>query len=126
MGYEHPYHYLHSYVHHGRIGVLVEIGCESDFIMRTTDFQALANDVALQIAGMAPSDVDVLSGQPFVKDGSRTIGDIVKEASVKCRERIAVTRFIRWSVDQRERPEEPEEPTPPRAPAVILSFRRNV
>ena len=121
MAYFYPYHYLHSYVHNGRIGVLVEIGCESDFVIRTESFQALAKDVALQIAGMAPSDVETLLSQPFVKDSSKNIGDVLHDASGKFRERIAVSRFIRWSVDDRE---SPEDPTPPRAPAVIMSFKR--
>lgn len=123
MAHVYPYHYLHSYVHNGRIGVLVEIGCESDFIIRTEPFQALANEVALQIAGMAPGDVEALLGQPFVKDNSKNVGDALKDASEKLRERLAITRFIRWSVDERERP---EDPAPPRAPAVIMSFKRKM
>jgi elongation factor Ts len=123
MAYFHPYRYLHSYVHNGRIGVLVEIGCESDFVIRTESFQSLANDLALQIAGMAPSDVDALLSQPFVKDNSKDVGEILRDASAKFRERIGVTRFIRWSTDDRERP---EDQTPPRAPAVIMSFRRKL
>jgi elongation factor Ts len=121
MGNVYPHYYLHSYVHNGRIGVLVEIGCESDFTIRTEPFQLLAKDVALQIAGMAPDDVEALLGQPFVRDGSKTIGEVLKVASEKFRERLAVTRFIRWSVDDREIP---GDSTPPRAPAVIMSFKR--
>jgi len=44
-----------SYIHHGsRLGVLVELNCETDFVARTEDFQQLARDIAMQIAGMAP------------------------------------------------------------------------
>jgi elongation factor Ts len=44
-----------SYIHHGsRLGVLLEINCETDFVARTDDFQQLARDIAMQIAGMAP------------------------------------------------------------------------
>ena len=121
MAYLYPYHCLHSYVHNGRIGVLVEIGCESDFAIYAEPFHALANDVALQIAGMAPGDVDDLLAQSFIKDNSRTVGDVLRDASVQFRERLAVTRFIRWSVDDRE---SPDRSTPPRAPAVIMSFKR--
>jgi elongation factor Ts len=116
-----PHYYLHSYVHNGRIGVLVEIGRESDFLIRMKPFQELVNDVALQIAGMAPSDVDTLLAQTFVKDGSRTVRGVLQDASAKFREHLAVTRFIRWSADDRERP---DETTPPRTPAVIVSFKR--
>jgi len=121
MGYIHPYRYLHSYVHNGRIGVLVELGCESDFLIRMDAFQAFAHDVALQIAATAPEDVEMLLRQPFVKDEARTIGEMVEKAAVEFRERIAITRFIRWSTDQSD---QPDHTSPPRAPAVILSFRR--
>lgn len=123
MAHMYTYHYLHSYVHNGRIGVLVEIGCESDFTTRMEPFHAFVHDMALQIAAMAPGDVDALLAQTFVKDPSKTIRAFVEEASGQFRERIAVTRSIRWSVGDREHP---EEPTTPRTPAVILSFRRNV
>jgi elongation factor Ts len=44
-----------SYIHHnGKVGVLLEINCETDFVARTDDFQQLARDIAMQIAGMAP------------------------------------------------------------------------
>jgi elongation factor Ts len=123
MAYWHPYRYLHSYVHNGRIGVLLEVGCESDFLFRTKGFLLLVNDVALQIAGMAPHDVDALLRQPFVKDQARMIADVLREASEEYRERIDITRFIRWSTDDREHP---EEPSSPRTPSVIMSFRRPV
>jgi elongation factor Ts len=121
MGYIHPYRYLHSYVHNGRIGVLVELGCESDFLLRTEAFQTFAHDMALQIAATAPEDVEILLLQPFVKDEARTVGEIVEKAAAEFRERIAITRFIRWSTDQCD---QPNDTSPPRAPAVILSFRR--
>jgi elongation factor Ts len=119
MAFLHPYRHLHAYVHNGRIGVLVEVGCETDFVTRTEEFKVLINDVALQIAAMAPEDVDALLEQPFVKDGAHTVGQIVHHAGSKFRERIAVTRFIRWSTDA---PECHEEPNPPRTPALIMSF----
>lgn len=122
MGYIHPYHYLHSYVHNGRIGVLVELGCESDFLIRTESFRAFAHDVALQIAAAAPEDLEMLLRQQFVKNEARTIREIVEELAAESRERIAITRFVRWSTDQRDQPD--NTTPPPRAPALILSFRR--
>jgi elongation factor Ts len=116
-----PHRHLHSYVHNGRIGVLLEIGCESDFAPLTDTFQALARDAALHIAGVAPPDIETLLAQPFVKDPSRTVADVLRAASLELGERIALTRFIRWSTDD----EDPiPERGPPRTPAVIVSFRR--
>jgi elongation factor Ts len=45
---------VHAYVHGGKIGVLIELNCETDFVARTDDFKALANDLALQVAASAP------------------------------------------------------------------------
>lgn len=120
MTYYHPHRHLHSYVHNGRIGVLVEIGCETDFLARTEEFGIFVNNIALQIAAMAPIDVDALLKQSFVKDSSLSIGQLVSDARQKFRERVDVTRFVRWSTEE---PEHPEHPTPPRTPAVIMSYR---
>ena len=124
MAYFHPYHYLHSYVHNGRIGVLVEIGCESDFLFQNEVFKAFAHDMALQIAATGPESVDALLEQPFVKDDSQSVGRVIDDAALKFRERIAIARFIRWSTDDHAGP--PDEKSPPRTPALIMSFRRVV
>ena len=117
----HPYRHLHAYVHEGRIGVLVEIGCATDFLARTDEFKALARDIALQIAAMAPTDIGMLLEQPFVKDESRIVSDVVRHAAERFGEHIGITRFIRWSTSETAHP---EEDPPPRMPAVVLPFRR--
>ena len=124
MAYIHPFRYLHSYVHNGRIGVLVEIGCESDFLFRNDAFQAFTHGMALQIAATGPTDVETLMQQAFVKDESRSVHSVVDDVALNFRERIAITRFIRWSTDDDDR--HPGERSPPRTPAVIMSFRRAV
>ncbi len=48
-----------SYIHHGRVGVLIEVNCETDFVARTDEFQKLVHDLAVQVAGLAPKYVDV-------------------------------------------------------------------
>jgi elongation factor Ts len=84
-----------SYVHDGRIGVLAEVNCETDFVARTDEFKALVKDICLHICSMAPVDVDELLEQEFVKDTSKTVGDIVKEANAKLGENIIIRRFSR-------------------------------
>src|SRR5215831_14565497 len=113
MSYVHPYRYLHSYVHNGRIGVLVEIGCESDFLIRTEGFRTFTHDMALQIAATGPADVETLLKQPFVKDEAYTVGEIVEGVATEFRERIAIIRFVRWSTNQND---QPDSTSPPRAP----------
>jgi len=87
---------VESYVHNGgRIGALIEINCETDFVARTSDFQELAHDLAMQVAAMSPRYVDVsdvpddeqtilqeacLLQQPFIKDPKKSVQDLVNEA----------------------------------------------
>jgi elongation factor Ts len=89
-----------SYVHHdARVGALVEVNCETDFVARTEDFRALVRHVAEQVAA-TPSDVeltaDTLLAQEWIRDSSRTIGDLVSETSARVGENVRVRRFARF------------------------------
>ena len=84
-----------SYVHACRIGVLVEIKCETDFVSRNPDFQTFARDLAMQVAASAPEDVGGLLESPYIKDPGRTVREIVQEAIQKFGENIEVGRFSR-------------------------------
>jgi elongation factor Ts len=106
------------YIHTGgRIGALVEVNCESDFVARTDDFKALAHDIAMQVAATDPlyvcvedmpqeSDSDdeldpaevCLLSQPFIKDPQKTIQDIITETVARVRENIKVRRFARFEL----------------------------
>jgi len=115
------------YIHGGRIGVLLELNCETDFVARTEDFQTLGRDIAQHIVGMAPqyirpeempaeirererrihdgSDVEVdrklvLLAQPFVRDPKKTIGEMIHEAVGKLGENIVVRRFTRYELGE--------------------------
>lgn len=108
---------IESYVHgDGRIGVLVEVNCETDFVARTEDFRRLAHDLALQVAATNPSSVGneteeaavethaddpdavPLLEQSFIKDPSRTVADLVQEVAAKTRENVIVRRFARFQL----------------------------
>ena len=107
---------VESYIHSGgRIGVLVEVNCETDFVARTADFKELAHDIAMQVAAMSPVYVDsgdvpdgedadsqetVLMQQPFIKDPSKSIRDLVNEGIGKLGENIRVRRFTRFSLGE--------------------------
>lgn len=84
-----------SYVHDGRIGVLVEVNCETDFVARNELFTNLVKDLTLHIAASEPADVDELLTQPFIKNLDQTVGDYVKEHIAKLGENIVVRRFSR-------------------------------
>ncbi len=105
---------VQSYIHHnGRVGALVEVNCESDFVARTDDFKELVAAIALQIGGTQPkyvsiedlpkgSDEDpkavVLLDQPYLRDESKTVGDLVKETIAKTGENIRIKRFARFEL----------------------------
>ncbi len=133
-----------TYIHPGsQLGVMVEVNCESDFVARTDDFQALVHDISMQIAAADPlfvrkEDVTtealdrerdiqrsralaegkpekmvdkIIEGrmnkyyeefclyeQPFIKDNTTTIGDMIKSKIATVGENITVTRFARFKV----------------------------
>lgn len=91
---------IESYVHGGKIGVLVEILCETDFVARTDEFKYLAHEIALQISAMAPIDVESLLKQESIRDASRTIEDMIKESIAKLGENIKIARFTRFSLGE--------------------------
>jgi elongation factor Ts len=137
---------IHAYMHHNsRLGVMVELNCETDFVAKTEQFRTLANDIALQVANLAPQVVKredvpaaqveaerdlqrrraleegkpenvvdkivdgrmakfyeelVLLEQPFIKDDSKTISDLVQQAIAELGENIAVSRFARFAIGE--------------------------
>ena len=90
---------IFSYIHHNKkIGVLVEVLCETDFVARNDDFQNLGRDISLQIASTNPENNETLFGQEFIKDPSKTIDQIIKEAILKIGENITIGKFTRFSL----------------------------
>ena len=116
---------IEPYIHGGgRIGVLVEVNCETDFVARTPDFKDLAHDLAMQVAATSPRYLDAdavpqaaeaaleqefgsreawvaavcLLDQPFIKDPKLTIRDLVRDRIAKLGENIVVRRFARFEV----------------------------
>ena len=77
-------------------GALVEVNCETDFVAKTDKFKALVSDVAEQVAKKNPADVDELLKQPFFKDESTTIEQMVTAATAEIGEKISIRRFVRY------------------------------
>ncbi|MEK7611796.1 MAG: translation elongation factor Ts [Patescibacteria group bacterium] len=90
--------WLESYIHNGRVGVLLEIRAETDFVLKSEPFRNLAKEIVMQITAMAPESVEALLAQPYVKDDKLTIGDLVQDTIAKIGENIQVTRFSRYEV----------------------------
>ena len=107
---------IESYIHSGsHIGALVEVNCETDFVARTPDFKELAHGVAMQVAAMSPLYLDssdipegekadpeevCLMQQPYIKDPTKTVQDLVKEVVGKLGENIRVRRFVKFSLGE--------------------------
>ena len=87
--------YTHST---GKIGVMVELLCETDFVAKHEDFLALSKDVCLQIAAMNPETVEDLLKQEFIKDSTKTIEEMIKTLVAKFGENMKLTRFARFEI----------------------------
>lgn len=90
---------VEAYIHaNGKIGVLVELLCETDFVARTDEFKTLAKEISMQVAAMNPKNVEELLDQDYIRDGSKKIGDLVKETIAKLGENITLKRFSRLEI----------------------------
>ena len=80
----------------GQIGVIVEVNCETDFVEKTDSFKDFCGKIAKHIALAAPADVETLLKQKFADDPSKTITDLLSDATVAIGEKISIRRFVRY------------------------------
>lgn len=104
---------VESYIHQGRIGALVEVNCETDFVARNDAFRELARNVAMQVASMNPrylakddipadavedaKDIALLE-MSFIREPSKTINDLVNDVKVSTKENVRIRRFARFEL----------------------------
>jgi len=109
---------IEAYIHTGgRIGAMVELNCETDFVARTKEFKELAHHLAMQVAAMHPqfiSKEEVSQGtdiepqtaclllQPYIKNADKSVQDIIIETIAKVGENIKVSRFARFELGDKE------------------------
>ena len=108
---------VEAYIHTGgRLGALVEVSCETDFVARTPELKKLAHNLAMQVAAMPstsyidqsevndeesrPFEEVCLLDQPYIKDPSRTVHDMVQEVIAKVGENVRVRRFARFGLGE--------------------------
>ncbi len=107
---------IEAYIHTGsRVGSLVELNCETDFVARTPEFKALARDLAMQVAAMSPRYVDrasipedagevsedeILLDQMYIRDGSVKVSDLVSELVAKVGENVKIGRIERFALGE--------------------------
>ncbi|MFA6608891.1 MAG: elongation factor Ts [Candidatus Paceibacterota bacterium] len=97
-----------SYIHStGTVGVLLQLGCETDFVAKNEEFVALAKDLAMHVCAMAPTSINNEDGlgeetslmkQPFIKNQELTVEQIIQSAVQKFGENTKVIRFVRYSI----------------------------
>lgn len=88
-----------SYIHlNGKVGVLLEILCETDFVAKTDDFKKLSHEICLQIASMKPENAKELLKQEYIRDPKVTIENLVKQVIGKLGENISISRFERFQL----------------------------
>lgn len=92
---------VEAYVHQtGKVGSMVEVLCETDFVARTEDFKKLTHEIAMQVASMEPKNVEELLKQEYIRDPKKTISDLVKETIAILGENIVVKKFTRFELDE--------------------------
>ncbi|MBQ2954318.1 MAG: elongation factor Ts [Clostridia bacterium] len=80
----------------GTVGAIVEVNCETDFVAKTENFMNFANAVAKHVALANPADLESLSKQAFIDDATKTIEDMISDATVAIGEKISIRRFARY------------------------------
>jgi elongation factor Ts len=90
---------IFSYIHHNKqIGALIELASETDFVSGNVEFQKVGQEIALHIASMPCKTVEELLEQEYVRDPSKKIKDLLKDAVLKFGENIKINRFVRWEL----------------------------
>lgn len=105
---------IEAYVHYGgRIGAMVEVNCETDFVAKTDEFRTLAHNLVLQVAATDPRFISAaqipegeklnpeevcLLEQPFIKDQTKKVGELVTDVVAKVGEKVSVGRFARFEL----------------------------
>ena len=90
---------VEAYIHgNKKVGVLLKLKCETDFVAKNQEFKELAHELAMHIAGMESKDEESLMQEPFVKNPSVTIKQLIEEKIAKLGENIKIGEFIRYEL----------------------------
>jgi elongation factor Ts len=90
---------IEAYIHSNKkIGVLLELKCETDFVARNEEFKELAHNLAMHVAAMDSEDEKSLLKEPFVKNEEITVKDLIDERIAKLGENIKIGKFIRYQL----------------------------
>jgi len=91
---------VYSYIHlNGKVGSLILMACETDFVAKTDDFQTLCKEVAMQVCTDDYSTVKDLLKAEYMRDGSKTVSKLIEEATAKLGEKIELKKFVKYSIN---------------------------
>jgi len=92
---------IETYIHGGgKVGAMVEVNCETDFVAKTDEFKNLAHEVAMQVSAMDPKNVEELLKQDYIREAGKSIDQLVKETIAKVGENIVIRRFVRFELGE--------------------------
>ena len=87
---------IETYTHMGRVGAMVEVNCETDFVARNTEFKELAHELVLQVASLDSDKLEDLLAMELIKEPSKTVQELITEKIAKLGENIKIRRFCRY------------------------------
>ena len=87
---------IETYTHMGRVGAMVEVNCETDFVARNTEFKELAHELVLQVASLDSDKLEDLLAMELIKEPSKTVQELITEKIAKLGENINIRRFCRY------------------------------
>ena len=89
---------IDSYIHpNKKLGALIKLQCETDFVAKSPDFQKLSHELCLQVAALDPKEIPLMS-QPWIKDPTKTVKDLIDEYIVKLGENIILEEFVHYEL----------------------------
>ena len=96
-----PQGLVETYVHAGgKVGAMVYLACETDFVAKTDEFKILAKELSMQVAAMNPKDTDVLLKQEYIRDPGKTVKQLVAETIAKTGENVQIKRITRFALGE--------------------------
>jgi elongation factor Ts len=87
---------IDCYIHLGKIGCMIEVNCETDFVARNEDFKKFVHELALQVASSEAKDIETLLDEPYFREPEKKIKDLLRGAVTKTGENIKIKRFVKY------------------------------
>lgn len=91
---------IETYTHMGKIGAMIEVNCETDFVAKNPEFKEFVHDLALQVASLDSDKMEDLLKMDLIKEPGKTVQELLTEKIAKIGENIVIKRFVRYSLGE--------------------------